>query len=376
MNSTSKISRMQVASRSDAPAAAVLVLLLAIGMSAGEAYGADAEAKNERCSAAQGQQYINSGDYNRAIREFTCLVDRQPAEVEGYRGRIEALLLLDRYADAVRDYARITAFVSPVHPDVEDIIRKGYAARLAADANNIPALTGASAARWWYFDYEQALNLLKRLHNLAPNSLFANTFRGSSRLLSDTNTAEGVVDLERAILIAPANPQLRFIVADAYTYGLSKPIRAYAEARLALHWGVDTPRIHAILAVAYQAFGNQSAAAAEIKTHLDQVTTRLLPAPALKANSAMSLALVPGRTYEIPVVVSAGQTLSITTTSPDFWDTILVLLAPGGTPVVGSDDEVDYFAGLNWVAGAAGTYRLRVTSFESVNTGELVVSRK
>jgi len=33
-------------------------------------------------------------------------------------------------------------------------------------------------------------------------------------------------------------------------------------------------------------------------------------------------------------------------------------------------------AGLDWVASATGTYRVRVTSFESVNTGELVVTRK
>ena len=63
------------------------------------------------------------------------------------------------------------------------------------------------------------------------------------------------------------------------------------------------------------------------------------------------------------------------TGSRDFYDTILVLLAPDGTPVVGSDDAKFYFAGFEWVAGETGTYRLLVTSFESVNTGELVVTR-
>lgn len=50
--------------------------------------------------------------------------------------------------------------------------------------------------------------------------------------------------------------------------------------------------------------------------------------------------------------------------------------AVDGTPVVGSDDYFKYYAGLDWVAGATGTYKMLVTSFESVNTGELVVSRK
>jgi hypothetical protein len=85
--------------------------------------------------------------------------------------------------------------------------------------------------------------------------------------------------------------------------------------------------------------------------------------------------LVPGRTYEIPVAATAGETISIATSSRDFWDSIAVLLAPDGSPVVGSDDDNAYFAAFDWVAPATGTYRLQVTSFESINTGELVVTR-
>jgi hypothetical protein len=68
-------------------------------------------------------------------------------------------------------------------------------------------------------------------------------------------------------------------------------------------------------------------------------------------------------------------TISITTSSKDFYDSIAVLLAPDGTPVVGSDDANAYFAAFDWVAPKSGTYRLQVTSFESVNTGELIVKR-
>jgi len=85
---------------------------------------------------------------------------------------------------------------------------------------------------------------------------------------------------------------------------------------------------------------------------------------------------VPGRSYEVPIPVTAGQKLSTLTSSRDFLDTILVLLAPDGTPVLGSDDYRQYFAGFQWVAATSGTYRIRVTSFESVNTGDLVVSRR
>jgi hypothetical protein len=84
---------------------------------------------------------------------------------------------------------------------------------------------------------------------------------------------------------------------------------------------------------------------------------------------------VPGRTYEIPLDVIAGETISITTSSRDFYDSIAVLLAPGGSPVVGSDDANFWFAAFAWTAEETGTYWLLVTSFEGVSTGELVVIR-
>jgi hypothetical protein len=52
-----------------------------------------------------------------------------------------------------------------------------------------------------------------------------------------------------------------------------------------------------------------------------------------------------------------------------------VLLAPDGTPVVGSDDANAYMAAFDWVAAESTTYTLLVTSFEAVSTGTLVVNR-
>jgi tetratricopeptide (TPR) repeat protein len=347
----------------------VLTLMFALGAGAGSA-----KAAND-CTPEQGQLFIDQGRYEHAIRAFTCVIEAQPTEVDGYRGRIEAELLLGRYSDAVRDYQRVIAFVLPVHPDAKNTILAGYAERLAISPENIPALTGDSAVRWWFFDYASAIHVLNRLLAVRPNDPYGNLFRGSCRLLSGATKAKGIADLELAIGLDPQNPHVRFLVADAYTYGLPDPERAFAEATLALNWGLDTPRIHAIIATAYLAFGDQTAAAIEIKKHIDLVTTELLPAPPLGAGASLSLGLVPGRTYEIPVSANAGETISITSSSRDFYDTIMVLLAPDGTPVVGSDDANFYFAAFDYVAPVAGTYRLQVTSFESVNTGELVVTR-
>lgn len=333
-------------------------------------------AKLAPCTVDQGQQLIDAGQYKAAIREFSCLIDLDPTGVEGYRGRIEAQLMLGRFADAVGDYARVNAFVLPVHPDAERTIVAGYEARLAVAPNAITALTGQSFAYWWYFDYAAALHVLDHLLEVKPTDLYGNLLRGSSRLLHGSNRTGGVADLETAIALAPTNPHVRFIVADAYTYGaLPNAQRAYDEATLALQGGLDTPRVHAILAASYFAFGNLAAAAAEIKIHFDLVTTELIPTTPLAAGSSTNLGVVPGRAYEIPIVAAAGETVSIATSSKDFFDTIIVLLAPDGTPVVGSDDYKAYFAGFVWVAPAAGTYRLRATSFESVSTGILSVTR-
>src|SRR5262245_32865409 len=359
------------------------MVVLAVTLALGGRFTASAKAAEAKpgvsisgwCTAEAGQLLINDGLYERAIREFTCVIKADPTDVEGYRGRIEAELLIGRYSDAVLDYARVNALAATVRPDAEDTILAGYAARLAITPNNIPTLTGASFARWWFFDYVSAIHLLNRLLDVRPDDLYGNLFRGSSRVLRGVTRAGGLADLERAIALAPQSADVRYIVADAYTYGQPDPDRAFAEATLALEWGLDTPRVHAILAGAELAFGDLIAAAAHIQRHIELVTTELIETAPIAAGASLNLDLAPGRTYEIPVAAIAGETISIVTSSPDFSDSILVLLAPDGSPVVGSDDFVQYFAGFEWVAGVTGTYRLRVTSFESVSAGSLVVTR-
>ena len=351
--------------------AAILTILTLCGTTV-----ADTRAATTGCSVEEGQGFIDEGRYDHAVREFTCVIESQPTEVEGYRGRIEAELLLGDYSDAVRDYARVNAYVLPANPDAEATILDGYADRLASDPDSVSALTGMSFARWWFFEYHQAIHVLDRLLELRPNDVYGNLFRGSSRLLQGVTKTKGIADLERAIALAPDSPDVRHIVADAYTYGLPNPDRAMAEATLALDWGLDTPRVHAILAAAYNAFGELATAASHIERHIDLVTTELLPSSPIAPGDSVTLDLRPGRTFQIPVAATAGETISFSTSSPDpdLWDSIAVLLAPDGTAVVGSDDDSAYFAAFDWVAEETGTYLLKVTSFEAVSTGPLVVT--
>ncbi len=355
------------------PAAAVVAALVC---TIAPAAPAAAQSPKKACSATQGQTYINQGRYDQAIREFTCVISAQPTEVDGYRGRAEAELMLGRYSDALRDLARVIAFVEPVHPDAAATIHDGYEARLAADPQNIVALTGATFAQWWSYNYPATIHLAEELLAVRPNDRFARLFRGSSRLLHRSQVNGGIADIEFAIAAAPDSADVRFVTADAYTYGLFDPNRAFAEAMAALTGGLDTPRIQAILATIYIYYGDQLSAAMHLLRHFELVTTELVPAAALAAGGSLTLGLVPGRALEIPVPAVAGQMVSIRTSSADMWDTIAVMLAPDGTPVVGGDDFIKYMAGFDWEPPVSATYKLRVTSFESINTGEVTIYRQ
>jgi tetratricopeptide (TPR) repeat protein len=360
--------------RSAAIASLAILASVAGGSSVASASHVAAKAT---CSATEGQRLIDGGRYEAAIREFTCVIGARPTDVDGYRGRIEAQLLLDRFSDAVRDYASVTALVVPVHADAATTIHAGYADRLAVRPHDVAALTGASFARWWFFEYATAIHLLDDLFDVAPNDVYANLFRGSSRLLLGANPTTGVADLERAIALAPTSADVRFIVADAYTYGPTDPHRALEEGSRALAWGLDTPRVHAILASALLALDDVAEAATHIVRHIELVTTNVVAAQPLAAGSTAALDLVPGRTFDVPVVAHAGESIRITTSSRalEIADSIAVVIGPDGRAVMGGDDDKQYLAAFEWDADVTGTYRLLVTSFEGVGTGELLVKR-
>ena len=327
------------------------------------------------CTEQSGQAYIDAGKYDKAILEFTCVINDAPTAVEGYRGRIEAEVLLTRYSDAVRDYQKVAAYVLPVHPDATQTIYDHYEARLATSPNDLKALTGRAFAHWWYFDYHTAIGMLNDLVTLRPNDLFPTLFRGSSRMLSRTAKAKGIADIEKAIATAPSNPNVRWIAADAFTYGVPDPQRAFDEATLALNGGLDTPRVRAILGTSYNKFGNTLAAADQINKCINLSIDELVPTSTIAKGTTVDLNFVPDMAYDIPFTLAAGETLSIKTNASDYWDSIAVLLAPNGTPVIGSDDDNGYFADFSYVAPAAGTYHLKLTFFEAVATGAMHVTR-
>ncbi|MCK6548527.1 tetratricopeptide repeat protein [Myxococcota bacterium] len=359
------------------PTRALLAALLALALPAGAVAEARAAGPCQGATLTKGQRRIDQGRYAEAVTIFTCVLEQDPLSLDALRGRAEAQLRRGRFSDAMRDYARITAVVMPVHPDAAELVLASYDARLARHPDDLAALSGAVFAHWWYFDYPTTLPWAERILELSPDDLFGTLYRGSNRLFTGDDVSGGIADLERAIQLAPASADVRFIVADAYTYAYPDPVRARSEALLALAWGLDTPRVHAILASAAFALGEPATGALHVQRHIELVTTQLVPTAPLAAGETMALDLVAGRTYEIPIELVEGEALSIRTTSPSgaIWDSIAVLLGPGGAPAIGNDDLVDYFAGFDWVAPASGIYTLRLTTFEGVAAGDLTVTR-
>ncbi|MBK8258174.1 MAG: hypothetical protein IPK82_36595 [Polyangiaceae bacterium] len=363
-----------------------VLLVLSLFASVAEAHGGHGkkchpQPENVWCgpgsTLAKGQQRIDQGRYVEAVSIFSCVMQQNPLEVDAYRGRIEAQLLLGRYSDALRDYAQFSAYVWPQIPDAPDSIVAGYQTRLAQHPHNRAALIGASFAYWWLFDYEAAQPLLDTLVDVHPWSVYGHLFRGSNLLFLGTEGPEGHAELDAAISFAPFNPHVRFIVADAYTYAFPDAERALEEAEFALEAGLDTPRIHAILAAAYKSSGDEESAAFHLAEHIDIVASQIVSDSALNHGQARALALVPGRVFSVPVAVEEGETVTLRTASPsgEIGDTILVIEDANGQPVIGSDDFEGFFAGLDWAAPESGAYTIRVTSFEAIGTGELVISR-
>jgi hypothetical protein len=325
---------------------------------------------------ADGQALLASGDYAGARAAFTCAAEADPAAIDAYRGRIEAALLSGDYADAVGDDTAILIHVLPETPDAFDTLIADYQSELASDPENITLLSGLSFAQWWVSDYAAAVETLDHLLALEPDNRYANAFRGSARYFNEAYE-DGDADFAHALELEPDNPHLYFVLADAYTYGAGDTESALEAALKANELGLDTPRLNMILATAYLAAGDEAKATEYFAQHIESATTEMVETDPLAVGETVTLEIVPGRSYTLPLDVAAGETLTIITDSPDgAVDSMLVLVAPDGSLVTANDDTVELNAGLERQIAEEGTYRLLLTSFEGAGTGQVIVTRE
>lgn len=347
-----------------------------IALTAQLAYASDEACTGETDYLAQGQALLDAGDYRGAIAAFSCAAKAAPEALNAYRGRIEASLLSGAYADAVGDDTAIMIHVIPTTPDAFESMIADYESRLAGAPDNITLLAGLSFAQWWVSDYAAAIDTLDHILELDPDNRYATAFRGSSRYFNE-EFEDGDADFARALELEPDNAHLQFVLADAYIYGAGDYANARIAALEANELGLHTPRLNMILATAYSAEGDEATAAQYFAEHIRSATTNMVQGDLLAAGEIVTLEFVPGRSYTIPLEVTAGETLTVNLDSPaDGVDTMLVLVAPDGSLVAATDDVVDLNAGLEGVIIAeGGTYNLLIATFEGAGTGEVIVTR-
>ena len=150
----------------------------------------------------------------------------------------------------------------------------------------IPALAG-----WCFFDYPAAIHLLNDPLAVSPNNGCGNPFRRSESSAQGYIPYRRAEDFDPAIALAPESRGVRVIVADAYTYGnVPGPQPAFAESILRVRRSSKHATCSRHFASAYLPLGNQLAAAAELRTDIELVTTQLAQAaPLLPAPRSHSL---------------------------------------------------------------------------------------
>ncbi len=111
-----------------------------------------------------GNSAYATGDYNKAIEDFTKTIDLDPSSVSAYGNRARAFAQLGKYADAASDYIR-AGEIYRFHGSPDEAIRQ-FSNALDMNGNNKLAYVGRAGARMdkseyraAKLDYDEALDI-------------------------------------------------------------------------------------------------------------------------------------------------------------------------------------------------------------------------
>jgi tetratricopeptide (TPR) repeat protein len=255
----------------------------------------DGDPGDREARAALARALIAGGDIAGGFAEATTVLNASPADPSGLLLIGDALAAQGKHRDAAEAYRRAAtiSFTEPVALRLIDALRhagngraayQALAIFLAQNPQNVPARLIAAdlamASRQWPRAVEILEGLRRRLgdrdaailNNLAwsyysvgkpakalplaaaahalvpPNPAVANTY-GWLLVATKTDRARGLTLLEQAAAQAPANPGVRWHLAQAYAAaGRRAEARAETEAALALPGLVERARATALLA--------------------------------------------------------------------------------------------------------------------------------
>ena len=252
----------------------------------------------------------------------------------GLPRRIEAQLLLGQYSNSFRTYARVTAVVTPVHPDAQSIILAGYAARLETAPNDIASAHGRELCSLGVLRLPGSHHCLDHLLDVEPTIHYGLPV---SRLEPAAQRPRGERRRCRSRLRSRSRPKVPTCDTSWPT-----PTPTACSIRSVLS---PKPRSRSKPGSTRPAFTRFSAAPIpRFETWRPQRPTSTDTSGSSPRSccrqphfprASVDLDLPPGQTYDLPLVVSAGEKVSIVTSSHDYWDTILILLGLDGSPAYG-----------------------------------------
>jgi tetratricopeptide (TPR) repeat protein len=416
-------------------ASAVIVLMIMFLSLFTMAGGAQPSCAPDPMSA--GTSALVAQDYPAAITAFTCAIIQDPANYNAYASRMRAALFAGRFvqavsdANALRDYARpvfdmelqsVSFEISANPNDVRSYMVR--ALMLWADAQDNQALADYQAIL--SLDPSNVFALLFRGSSnqylgdrLTPADDFADAIRLSGQnadvyaLIGSTYAQtrdfdQAMIHLNQAIQRDPTNARsyyfmgVVFLAQNRYAQAIERFTTAisldpaYAEPYYdrGLAYGQQNDYAAAIAdftqaiainpnyrlaylsrAVVYDEMGQDAAALADFARYVELNTLASFEGDFLFSDLPVIADMDDGRVFRYPLVLEAGQTVTLTAVSANNRsDPLLMLLAPDGTPVAANDDQVlGQFTSVieNFQAPTAGAYTVLLTHSDGGYRGRI-----
>ncbi|MDX1994655.1 MAG: tetratricopeptide repeat protein [bacterium] len=302
----------------------------------------------------RGLAYLSLGDYADAVNDFDQAIALLPEYGDAYAARGDAHHALGNFEDALDDYGEFVRLGGELDPVQQERIE---VMEMALTATAQPAPTGtrrpSSTPR------ATATHVATATRAATATQVAASSARITPT--ADSEAAQTALDRGSALL------------ADG---DCAAAMEEFTEAvRL------DPNQLYAWISRAYcrSILGEDQPAAEDALRFVELQEQEVIEGDALETDEIVTLEMVYGRVYRLPLELREGETITLSAVpEPDGVDTLIVLLAPDGTPLIHNDDydlsnTVLESRIVNFPVPESGTYTLIVTHAGGNNTGAVGV---
>lgn len=319
-----------------------------------------------------GNSALESGDYEMAIMEFTCVIEADDTNLEAHLGRGSAYVLAGDLLHANYDYGLVSMQSNP--QVFRDAITR-YSSSIEANPDDITAYILRVYTNYtspWGGPLDEVYADGERIIELDPNNAFGYLFRGFANwYLGNRQAAEE--DYIRALELAPNNPAFYAHIATDYRRGF--PDRALENVNRAIELAPEEQGVYYLLrATIRNQTGHDVLAGEDLVRFMELIQTEVI-VQNMELNVPTTLPMTAGQVYRISFQVEAGQSVSIS--APIVNDSsfpVMVLLADDGTPLIGLKSDPSWgYTIPDYTIPADGTYTVLVTTATASHTALVTV---